>query len=443
MAVTSYAEQLREWRRKQGQADAMAQSAMNPFEKNPELRNLTGGAQVMTAIKPLAQALFSMKMGKDASQGVSDTIDARQTDLGNQIKEFMELSRGKSAEITPYEQDNPFGQDLPANYNVEPGVQADPQKAIYQAMTSQMPEMQQLGMSALENQSKGAIGQKDLLPYVKPSAIPQMLQGQSVGPDMMKPEVESVDGMLYDPNSLETIQLGGAQPEVQMINNDLYQRNPSTGSWEKLDNATNISVNASPTIQGQKAGTEQFYKNATNQVNELGVTAQKSQELTQSINQLRELDQGGIHSNVTSTPVTFMANLAQSVGVDVDTAKLGNTESYNALINKVWQNLVSQMGGNKGVTAEEAKEIKKMLPLAAHSPQARQQLFDMLEQVSAKNIERYQTANRAYTESVYTDDPRIFMQGTEGIYAPAPGPDQIEPVPSYQGGQSKPTVSNW
>ncbi len=445
MASTSiqnnYAQAMLDYQAQQQQADQLQQAAGNPFRYNPQLQNLRGKGSVLAAIQPIANALISMKMGKDASAGINKTMKDRQGALAQAVQQYMDTSQGKAASITPYPTDNPFGQDLPQNFNESPAIQANPHKAIIDAMTSQFPELQGLGSAAMQAELKNRVTAKDLLPYLKHSDIPAAMAGAPVTPDMMAPSIKTVGNVAFNPDNNQVVHLQGGQGGLQQIDGDLYQTNPTTGQLQKLDNATKISVNASPTIVGQRAGLGEFYKNAANQVQALGQTAQKAQEMQQSLAQLEELDKGGVYSNATSGPITFISNLAQSVGVPTDPAKLGNTEAYNAVVNQVWQNLVSQMGGNKGVTESEAKQIKQMLPLAAQSPQARQELFAILRKDSQAAIERYQAANKAYGESVMQEDPRVFVNATNGMFLPSP--NQVAPVPAMQSQPSKPTVSNW
>lgn len=446
MASTSsipgnYAQALLELQQKQQQAEQLKQAAAQPFQANPQLMNLRGHASAMAAISPIANALLGMKMGSDASTGVTDVISQRQHALATAMQNYMDTAQGRPATATPYATDNPFGEDLPKDYNVSPAVAADPRKALVDALSSQFPEMQQLGQSVIQSQLKSQVTAKDLLPYLKRGDIPAAISGVPVTSDMMAPDLKTVGNVAFDPDTLKVQHLDGGASNLVNIGGDLYQTNPTTGQLQKLDNATKISVNASPTIVGQRAGLGEFYKNAANQIQTLGQTAQKAQEMQQSLAQLQELDKGGVYSNATSGPITFISNLAQAVGIPTDPSKLGNTEAYNAVVNQVWQNLVSQMGGNRGVTESEAAQIKQMLPLAAQSPQARQELFAILNKDAQASIERYQTANKAYGDSVTAEDPRIFVNATNGMYLPSP--NQVQPVPAQQAKPNQPTVSNW
>ena len=85
---------------------------------------------------------------------------------------------------------------------------------------------------------------------------------------------------------------------------------------------------------------------------------------------------------------------------------------------------MAKYGGNRGVTKDEAMEIKKLLPLATNSPQARQQLFTVLENVGGRQIAQYQSANDAFARASLAEDPTIFSKEFGNVFTPSPGRTQ-------------------
>ena len=248
-------------------------------------------------------------------------------------------------------------------------------------------------------------------------------------------------GQLYDPYAGKAGTWLGEKfgPNVK-VNGEVVQYDQRSGKAHQVANRP-ANVQVSNLNQAQKAGLSEYFKNAAGQVDAMGKVAESSQGLLASLGTLRELHNAGINSNITSGAATTLANLAQAAGIKVDPAQLANTETYNSLITDLWQRNVAQFGGNRGVTKDEAEEIKKLTPLAATSPRAREQLFAIHEKAAQRNIQRYQEANASFAKAAAADDPRLFQipMDVQGVYTPPAGK---QPNPSVTGGV-KPTVSNW
>lgn len=320
-------------------------------------------------------------------------------------------------------------------------IKGDRRKAIFEALASQHPLLQKLGMSQLEAEGKGALTAKDLLPYASRQGIASMVQG-GLGGFQPKRDIGEVGGIVYDKDNLQTMELGGPKPTQKVINGDLYELNPSTGQWKKLDNAPKVSTNVhvgGPVIAGQKAGAEAYFKHAAQVVDAAGKAANSSQQLLSTLDTLEQLHKAGINSNITSGLATAAANLAQSLGVKVNAEKLANTEAYNSLITDLWQRSVAQYGGNRGVTKDEAEEIKKLTPLASTSPLAREQLFALQKRGAMRYIEAYKQANKSFAEAATADDPRMFRipELIEGSYIPQAG---NTPNPAVAAPSGKPVL---
>ena len=77
-----------------------------------------------------------------------------------------------------------------------------------------------------------------------------------------------------------------------------------------------------------------------------------------------------------------------------------------------------------------------MLPLAASSPQARQQLYSILNNVSDRQIAQYRNANKSFANAVKMDDPTMFSEEFADVYMPQPSTPS--PVTQPAGGQGGP-----
>ena len=196
---------------------------------------------------------------------------------------------------------------------------------------------------------------------------------------------------------------------------ELYQNKMFGGQIEALNKAPKVNVGGT-TIAGQKAGSEAFFKHAAEQVHGLGQQAYAAQQSLESLSNLQRMEQEGIFSNVTTGPAEWLTNFGQALGVDVDASKLGNTTAFNAEINKLWTQAVSQAGGARGLTEKETAEIKKMLPLAASSPEARAIITRNMVAASQRQIAQYNQANEAFARAVQADDPTVWSSAMKGVY---------------------------
>jgi hypothetical protein len=411
----SYDPEEEDLRRRRAVLDAMSGQAMQPLQAT-----VVGGQAAAphwgSALAKLLQA-YTGSRGGEALKAEAERLNTKRAEETRQgFEQFDKTSKGGWQEVGG-------GEAGPPQL-----IAGDRRKAIFDALAAKSPMLRQFAAAQLANEGRDALTVKDLLPHASGKSIPDMLARGTAG---FKPKADykEVGGILYDPDELTAVALGGAKPQQTVINGDLYELNPSTGQLKKLDNAPKISTSVNvggPVIAGQKAGSEAYFKGAAGKVEALGNQAGQASNVKQTIAEMRNLDSQGIFSNVTSGPATFLTNLGEAVGVQVDAKKLGNTETFNALTTDLWQGLVSKFGGNRGVTKEEALEIKKMLPLATSSPQARQQLYSILENVADRQIKQYQAADKAFSEAVYQDDPRVFSGGFTDVYNPAP--NQPAPV---------------
>lgn len=414
-------------KRRQAIAEALQSGALSPMEVSQ--------ASPLAALAKLGQAYFAKKFQDNLAQEKKDLSSRMAENTRTGVENFFRTAEGydvpQMAQM-PDENGQPQMKRIPG----------DQKKAIFDALASSNPTLQALGKSQLEQMSKGALTAEKLSGF----ATPESVLANPMNPKTWQPKRElkgfAPGEVLLDSSGrpYEIPATPGGKPAftTETINGDLYQRT-GTG-YKKLDNAPKITTNVgvNPIIKGVQAGAENFWKNASNQVDALGAIAQQAGNNKQAIAELRALDQGGIYSNVTSGPKTFMANLAQSIGVPINEKKLANTENFNSIATDLWQGVVSKYGGNRGVTKEEAIELQKIIPQAAQSPEARQKLYSILENISNRQISQFQNAQKSYTEALYAEDPRRFQLPIDQIYNPQPNqpsptgtPQQPESLDQY------------
>jgi len=396
-------------RRRQALLDAMQSQSMQSLQPS-QVGGMGAAPHWTQAAAKLLQAYGAQKGQEQLQTDRQTAAEKYRTGMQEGFENYFKTAEGQT--VPGPNPDGSAGVAIPGNQR----------KAIFDALASGHPVMREFAMQQMKDMGKDKLTAKDLLPYAEPSSIPQIAQAGMAG-FQPKRNIQSLGEQFWDVSGNAPKAIGGVQYGTPAtINGDLYQQQTGSGKLTKLDNAPKVTTNVSmsPVIKGQVAGQEAFWKQASKQIEELGGRAQTASDNKQTLAEMKNLDSQGVFSNVTSGPATFLSNLGEAVGVKVDKAKLGNTETFNALTTDLWQGLVAKYGGNRGVTKEEAAEIKNMLPLATSSPQARQQLYRILENVSNRQIQQFQNANKTYSEAVYADDPRMFKLDLEGVYNPQP-----------------------
>lgn len=368
--------------RRQKVADAMLGGALSPIDLPQQTGPVASRVSPLAIIAKIAQAKFAGDSSEALKKEKAALGERYKSDLSSGVEEYLKNLEGYEAPSYP-------GEGAPMEK-----VAGDPRRAAVNALASNHPVLQALGLKQMEKLTTA-----------------------------QKRKIKEVSGMLYDEDTLETVALGGPKPTQKVSGGDLYEQNPSTGQWKKLDNAPKISTNVSmsPVIGGQKAGMEAYWKGAAEQVQKLGGAANQANENLPKINRLEALNNSGVISNVTTNPATYLTNLAQAAGVKVDTTKLKNTEEFNAESMRIWVDMIKESGGARGWTEAETKKIQQALPSLSSSPQARSELITLMQEKAKRDIVAYQSANKSFAKAAKLDDPELFADEFKDIF--------VSPVP--------------
>ena len=305
-------------------------------------------------------------------------------------------------------------------------IKGDRRKAIFEALASQHPLLQKLGMSQLEAEGKGALTAKDLLPYASRQGIASMVQG-GLGGFQPKRDIGEVGGIVYDKDNLQTMELGGPKPTQKVVNGDLYELNPSTGQWKKLDNAPKISnttnVSLSPVIKGESKFMEGIGTAAAQDAIQAKQAKVHAQRTIQSMDKLEQLDRQGVFSGPTANLAMTVGSLADALGVPVDKAKLSNSQAYQG---ELMGQLANQLTGSlaRSTTDKDMEILKAPLPQLLNSPEGRAALR---RQAKAKAEEQIQYANQVQMNlsQQYPEAGRLF-EITPG-QVPVPQRSDVQP----------------
>ena len=396
-------------KRKQAIADAMQASALRPLELP------TQPGVKLSGVNVLAKLLEGYVAGKKADEAKSERAALSQR-YGDELKSGMEqyykTMQGyetPSMALAPNEDGSPQMVKVPG----------DRKKAIFDALASNHPVLRDLAMQQLKEEGKNQLSPKDLLSI----ATPESVLANQANPAAWRPKRElkavAPGEVLLDSsgNFATPGNPGGGQPwTTTNIGGDLYQQ--SATGLKKLDNAPKISVNASPIIQGQKAGMEAWSKKAADTVTELADSARQSVKLLSQLNQMEALTQGGTAAGPLADAAVFLSGLANQAGMKVDPAKLANSQAFNSVATQAWAALMQQNGGARGLVKEESEKLAQSLPSLVQTPQGRAQIIATLRQAATQNIQDAKKASVEYSQALQADNPSLFTFGLSSTQLP-------------------------
>lgn len=414
----------------------------------------------MEYLAKVAQAYMGGKQVESLDEERKQLGGRYQADLQSGIGRFIDGISTKPGMQPEQHGNNPSAYQAPTGVSPVEAQQAK-MRAVMEAIGSNHPVLQQIGMSQLTEMQKNGLTVKDLLPHATGASAKHMVTTGSTAGFEPKVELRGVqpgeltvgdDGNIRNPGTPgqpkpsgpivpqgwkhEGTSEGGAHL-ARDPGGDLYQQT-ATG-WKKLDNAPKISVSPQTNVfpAGQKAGAEHFWKNIADQVEKYNQAATAASLQKQSLAELKNLESQGINSGVPAPAATWVQNFAQSIGVPLtekQIAKLGNSEGFNSVATELWQNVISKSGGNRGVTKEEAMELKNITPQLANSPEARLRMYAILERAADRAIKQHEAAHYNYTEALQAQDfkkvnPALFNASMPQPQTPNPAvPGAVPPT---------------
>jgi hypothetical protein len=373
--------------------DAMMQGALAPMGPT---ETAAGGVAIkkspLEGIAKIAQAYLAMKQGQGLDQQQQALGERYRGDLRTGMEGLMQ---GMSMQPTTPAPDG-MGPNI-----TQADAQGAKQRALLEAIGSNHPVLQQLGLQGLAPmfKEKEQMGLKDYLGLAD-KFDPQSTvdAGRSGDPSRLKPKSEKpieVGGMLLDPKTLTVLQANGEMPKTVTINGDLYEINPTTKQYKKLDNApkvtntTNVRVPVNVVNQGESEFMKELGKSSAADLVEAKKAKHTSQQMIGSMDKLEQLDNSGVFSGPTAQPAMFMGSLAEAIGVPVDKAKLANSQAYQG---EVMQTMQQYLTGSlaRSTTDKDAEILRAPLPQLINSKEGRAALR---RQVKAKAQERIEYAD--------------------------------------------------
>lgn len=389
------------------------------------------------ALAKVATAYMLGKQGKELAgeeqanrQGYTDALQGG-------LNDYLTTRDGSGPTVLPA---------IPGDANQNPTVlspvtKANPREAIVRAMASQMPELQAIGKADFAGLTKQQINPLDLLKLEGYDPKSKVVAALSNDPSKLtgKREIKDANGQIFTIGDDGTPKLAVDARDkfgpAQTVNGEAVQFAEGTNKAHQI--ATRPpQTNILP--PSQKVGLEELFRKYGGSVADMAKTAQESLRLQGALAQLGTLDANGTYSGPAANAAVWVNSLANAAGIPIDQKKLANSENYNSVAAEAAQRLIGQFGGNRGVTKEEAEQIKTITPQLATSPAARAQLSVILSNSAKRSIDTFKAAQSNFVKAVQTQDPSQLdplLYGsqvpTETPQTPAVGSGQPIPLDEY------------
>lgn len=380
--------------------EALQTGALAPMGPTEVIGGYAVKRSPLEALSKVAQAYFAGKQIKSINDEQRGLADRYKGDLKTGIQQFIDGISAQPGQVIPEQQGNNPSAYVPQQ-TLDATQSKDKQmKAVLDAIASNHPVLQGIGTSYLSSMGKDKITAKELLPYADPkTGIPGLVNNGVSGFVPKKTQPKEVNGVVYDPDSLQILQLKGGNPPSQVkIDGDLYEVNASTGQLKKLDNApkitTNVRVPVNVVNQGESKFMQTLGEKSAEDLVKVKQEKYNSQQVITSMQKLEQLDRQGVYSGPTAPASQFVGSLAESIGIPVDKSKLASSQAYQGeLMSNMQQFLTGSIA--RSTTDKDAEMLRAPLPQLINSPEGRAVLR---RQVIAKAQERIEYADSVQRE---------------------------------------------
>lgn len=213
------------------------------------------------------------------------------------------------------------------------------------------------------------------------------------------PRLQQLGTMVYNEKPAEVPEMYGAPTELKVGDKTLLaQQNLKNKELKILGNdAPGQTINVGDS--SLKTIFPKMYEDVSKLASE-GEAAVQSQDLIKTL----MANKDGTYEGPLANPAMWLAQLGNSMGVELDTTKLANTEEYKSASQQLLQRYISTIGGNRNITEKEQGEIAKAIPNLATSPEARARVSAILWSAGNKAIQRAQTAMTQFKKAVQSND---------------------------------------
>lgn len=400
---TDFDTQAQEIARREAIAQALLGQGLSPIPQPTNYGRLASPASPLNAVASLVQTYFG-------SKGVSDT-EAQRVALNQAYRTAL-------------------GQSTQSYINAP-----DRRTAAISAMGSQFPQVAKMGQDEFAQWLRDQTTQKDVLGAAHNASLPSVAAADAAraagDPHWMdklqpKTDLRLIEGQIADvtPGTMPKVTADLARTYAPAVVQGpsgpiAAQVQSGTGKVDVIDKTPRVNVTT--VSKGPQAGAEEIFRKGGETVAKLGDIARTATSMRDNIQRMRSLEERGVFTNKQQGMEALAINILQGFGVPLSADlvnKLSNSETFNSVGIKAWQDLVNSYGGNRGVTDQEAIKIAKIVPQLSSSPGARAQLYDILQNAADRQISQFQEANSAFTEAVRQGKPELWQQQFGKVFAP-------------------------
>lgn len=298
---------------RRGMVNALMQSGLTPKQGQMVGGRFIGPSK-FSGLLDIAKVLGGQYMNKGLDQQQQAIGEQYNTRMAEGLEKFLRTRNGVPGEtMTDQQAADLMGNDQAPTLR-EP-VQADPKRAMLEAMTSGIGPLQQIGQMELQ----------------------ALLRKKEFDPAMIK----EAGGQFYDFSSGKPVLVGGNEyGSTERIDGDLYQRGPG-GKLLKLDNAPKVTTNVQnlPPAAGLKKYQEALGESlAPGGKSRLG--AEQAQEgLTASVEALQSLNDGA-RMGIAQPAMQVVRKFGQELGIQ--NAATAPTDALSAALK---QSVFKDLGG--------------------------------------------------------------------------------------------------
>lgn len=400
-----YAEAMRQYQRKLQLAQALQQRSMAEPEPTQVVSGYAVKQSPLAGVSRVLNAFLGTKMGESAEKGIAGVKDKYNSDVQDRMGILNSFGDHPDVQAN-YARASPFGElQKLAQHFQDRAYKAQDEDRKY-AWEEDKFKREQSGL----DRRAGANIQAGTGILGAPAALDTLTNGL---PQAWQPQAPAPLAFSTDPKGNAGVQQTNAKGEQ---------------SFHYAPQPPNVKVQVTPMIAAQKAGLAEWAKGGVDVVKELTTTARASTRLLGTLDQMDALNKNPLNGGPAAGGINFVQGLMDNVGLKVDKNKLADSQYYNSIAGDAAQRVISQYGGNRGVTAQEAAVIQQTVPQLQQSPQARDLLSKTLRQIAVRNIQDAQQASKNFNEAIKTEDPTKFDFGPTYMPNPAPTGPVVTPA---------------
>ena len=140
--------------------------------------------------------------------------------------------------------------------------------------------------------------------------------------------------------------------------------------------------------KGSLLGQELYLK----KIDSLEAPARNAGRILNQVNAMDKATQKGTFTGSMAPTATGAAQFLDSFGIKVQPEVLANTRAFQAASNQLVLDFMAANGGARGFTEKETAILQDAFPKIIDSPQARQQIADLLRNRALQDVEDYNFA---------------------------------------------------